>query len=127
MKIPGNHFSIFQLLLFCIFVFVVGDCIAQTGTVRGRIGNGENLLPGATVILGNQPVITNIRGEFHFSIKPGQYQLSVSYAGYKKFEEQIVVEEGNTQNLEITLQPAAPLENVGSSNPQSIVLSTRSG
>jgi uncharacterized membrane protein len=57
--------------------------------VKGKIANGHENLPAATVSLGNKTMISNIDGEFFFSLKAGTYQLTISHAGFKRIEDSI--------------------------------------
>jgi hypothetical protein len=54
---------------------------AQDGHIKGRITNGLENLPAATVTFGGKTMITNIDGEFSISLKTGTYQLTISHAG----------------------------------------------
>ena len=92
---------------------------AQDGHIKGKVTNGNENLPAATVSLGDKTMLTNIDGEFSFSVKAGSYQLTISHAGYKKIEESISIEAGITQKLNYTLSPAEQMGEV-------VVLGSRS-
>ena len=58
-----------QLLTAFVSLLQASLIYAQDGQVKGKITNGHENLPAATVSLGNKTMITNIDGEFYFSLK----------------------------------------------------------
>jgi hypothetical protein len=72
--------SFFYILLFSSFF-----SRAQI-TISGTIYEGTNSLEGAAVYFNNTMLgtTTNADGKFHLNVKEGQYDLVVSYLGYKK-------------------------------------------
>ena len=85
---------------------------AQEGHVKGTVTNGRENLPAATLSLGNKTILTNIKGEFSFSIKDGSYLLIITHAGYKKIEEPVLVKAGVTQIFNFILTPAEQMGEV---------------
>jgi hypothetical protein len=70
---------------FFIFFFVSLFSIAQI-TIRGTVYEASGPLEGVALYLNNTMLgtTTNSNGEFSIPIKEGQYELIVSYLGYKK-------------------------------------------
>ena len=93
--------GILFLLCFCKTIFL----FAQDGIIKGRVYNDNEDLPNATVSLNNLKTLTNNSGEFSFTAKPGAYTLTVTYVGYKKTEQQIKIERGQTKTIDIVLTP----------------------
>ncbi len=105
-------FSIVLTLLFC-------TATAQNGTIKGKVDGRQGRLPLATVNLGNKTLLTDSSGGFSFSLSAGEYHLIVTHTGYKKIEQKVVVEVGNTQVIEFIM---VPTENLG----DVVVLGSRS-
>ena len=82
---------------------------AQNGVIRGKVTNGIEVLPAATVILGNQTKIADVRGEFVFSIKAGKYNLVITDVGYKKIENDIKVTTDSVQFFEFVLEQSGEM------------------
>jgi len=89
----------FFILLCCT------SAIAQEGTIKGKISNGANALPFATVFIGNKTSITNKDGDFSITLSPGNYTLTVTHIGYKKVQQEIKIEEGVIQSIDIIMLP----------------------
>ena len=92
---------------------------AQDSHIKGRVTNGSENLPAATVSLGDKTMLTNIDGEFSFSVKAGSYSLIITHTGYKKIEESLSIETGITQKVNYTLSPSDQMGEV-------VVLGSRS-
>ncbi|MDY0780207.1 carboxypeptidase-like regulatory domain-containing protein [Tenacibaculum sp. IB213877] len=72
-------------LLIPLLLFSFGELIAQT-IVKGKIISNKNeVLEGASVFLNNTTIgtISNEKGEFELKIKNGNYDLVISYLGFK--------------------------------------------
>lgn len=89
-------FTVIVLLLFNNILF------AQNGVIIGQVKSGMEILPGATVSLGNMYLMTNNDGRFSISLKPGNYTISVTHVGYKKAERTISVPPGVT--IDVTFE-----------------------
>ncbi len=91
-----------RLLLSIFFILIGLSAIAQKNhTLTGKVLDSqvESTLPGATIILINKAdtiqkagTITNESGDFNIRVKPGQYDLKVSFIGYKEIKKTITVE-----------------------------------
>ena len=79
-------------VFFAIFLFASSAIFAQTGTLKGVITDaitGEALI-GANVIYGpGMGTVTNIDGEYSLELDYDEYNITVSYVGYKSIEKQI--------------------------------------
>ena len=73
-----------KLILFFLFSFLKHH--SQTLSLTGKITDGKEPLPFATVILKGTDYITtsNVDGNFTFKLKPSRYQLEIHYLGFKK-------------------------------------------
>ena len=107
------------LTLSGVFTLLVSFAAAQNGIVKGTVKGSENVLPAATVSLGNKTMITDGNGEFSFSIKPGNYTLTITHVGYKKIIRPVNVIAVNTQIFAFSMTPNVQLGEV-------VVLGSRS-
>jgi iron complex outermembrane receptor protein len=73
---------------------------AQNGVINGKVKDGETVLQAATVSVANNSTFTNSAGEFSISVKPGTYTLIITHVGYKKFEQPVLINAGETKMLE---------------------------
>lgn len=78
---------------------------SQNGIITGKVKYGTEALQSATVSLGNQTTNTDHKGEFSFSIKPGNYTITVTHVSYNKIEKAVRVEGGRTQNIDFDMIP----------------------
>lgn len=76
---------------------------AQEGYINGSVTNGKEVLPGATVLLENEKMLTDDDGKFSFRIKAGRYTLRISHAGYQIIEQEIIITGGNTLMTDIIM------------------------
>jgi iron complex outermembrane receptor protein len=85
------------IVWFGILVFAPQLVSAQF-SLQGIVINADGeALAGANVLLGTQGNVTNYQGEFEFAnLRPGEYQLKVSYVGYKPYQEAITVNSSRT-------------------------------
>lgn len=96
------------ILILLAFLPVV---VFGQGTINGRVIDSKTFkaLPYATVYL-NQTTIgtsTNDKGEFKLHpVKPGVYDLVVSYIGYQAFQTKVNVNDSIPLTLSIKLQPS---------------------
>ena len=75
---------------------------AQKNTpVKGRVfdADTQHTVPGATIVMISQKdsldrrgTITDDKGDFLIKVKPGNYQLSISFIGYKKIQKIIHID-----------------------------------
>ncbi len=76
---------------------------AQNGHIKGIINNGNEHIPDATVWLGNKTVLSDHKGEFSFSVRPGIYTLFITHTGYKKIEQEVKIDSGHTQVVDFNM------------------------
>lgn len=88
----------------CLFVFLQLQSIGQTGSLRVKVKDEENLnLPGATVMLmpSKNNAVTNQQGEALFTgLAEGDYTLTIQYLGYQSASKKITVKGSITEVVE---------------------------
>lgn len=100
----------FIALVVCLWQIALS--FAQDGTIKGRVQNGNEDLPSATVSLANLTVLTNNEGEFSVSVKSGTYILTLTHVGYEKIQRAVKVEAGNTHVINFIMSPVEQLDQV---------------
>lgn len=104
--------------LYYVFVFIilVSCSLFGQGNIKGSIIDHNNLsVPGAHVELQGTDFrdITDINGHFNFfDLKPGSYNLVVSFIGYAEQSNAIEVLENDDLELSIVLDQANVLEEI---------------
>ncbi|MEO6290046.1 MAG: carboxypeptidase-like regulatory domain-containing protein, partial [Ginsengibacter sp.] len=83
------------LLIFFTCWFSVSS--AQDGIIKGKVKDGETVLQAATVSIAQQSNFTNSAGAFSITVKPGTYTLIITHAGYKKIEQSVIINAGESQ------------------------------
>ncbi|MFN2440404.1 MAG: carboxypeptidase-like regulatory domain-containing protein, partial [Chitinophagaceae bacterium] len=106
-------------LAFIFFTFWITDSFAQQAFIKGQVNDSEMALPNATVSVASNKAITNSKGEFSIVLKAGIHTVVVTHAGYKKFEQEIIVRADETQTITIGMIRAEQLGEV-------VVLGSRS-
>jgi iron complex outermembrane receptor protein len=89
------------------FLFVNSSSFSQNGTIAGRVKYGLEALQAATVSVDGEIILTDQKGGFLLTLKPGKYSLAITHAGYLKVEQIISVEAGVTKNLVFDMMPNA--------------------
>lgn len=101
--------NLLSAFLICIIASLQTVWAQSQGTVSGQIidaQTGEELI-GATVQLegSSTGTVTDISGNYQLKLDPGTYTLVVSYVSYASQKiEDVVVEGGQNQTLDIALQ-----------------------
>ena len=85
-------------------------CLAQTGTVKGRVldKSTKETLVGANVIIKGTSLgaATDLYGNFIIrNIPAGQHSLTISYIGYNSITVDINIPEGKTLEQDFSLEP----------------------
>jgi len=115
------------LLMFCLF-FLPNNLFAQNkGTISGKVLDDSGVtVPGANVTLKEtgKSTITDENGGYSFSnIDAGTYTIIATNVGYKTFEKQIAIKEGESLEVNLLLEgESQSLKEVvvtGSSAPRS--------
>ena len=94
---------LYKIILGTVFILLTVAVSSQTAIIRGIVKSGEEVLPAATVSAGNKTIVTNNKGEFSFTVKPGTYFLTITYVGYKKFEQSVSIQSGQIEFLEVNM------------------------
>ncbi|MBD0352231.1 MAG: hypothetical protein ICV65_13855, partial [Flavisolibacter sp.] len=68
-----------SILVALLSLLQATSLLAQEGHIKGRVHNGSEDLPAATVSLGNKAVLTDNNGKFLISASPGVYTLIITY------------------------------------------------
>ena len=86
------------------------------GVIAGRVVDSSGaILQGAQVQLQSKglTVASNERGEFSLpDLAPGNYQVRVSYVGFKAYETEVTVAAGELKRVDVTLEVASANEEV---------------
>ena len=96
------------LLLAALLTSVAAPAWAQVGTVAGRVTDARTgeTLPGVNVVLEGTALgtATDIDGTFSFTAPPGDYNLLTTFVGYRRATRPVVVQSGQTTNVDIALE-----------------------
>lgn len=101
-----------RAVLFFICYWQMACLSAQEAIIKGRVQNDRDVLPAATVRLAGQTMLTNEEGEFSFPVKAGTGTLTITHANYKKSEQIITVNAGETRTVVVVLEPEELLDEV---------------
>ncbi len=99
----------FLLLLPCL-LFIAITAFAQNAEFTGTVTDIETHEPlaGATIRLDKaKGGITDASGKFRITIAPGEYEVSISYTGYKAFKQTVTLVAGANTPLVAEVQSAA--------------------
>lgn len=101
-----------NLYLVAIASIIAQFAFGQEGTVSGKIMDGEfnDVLPFANVSVSGATIgaTTDFEGVYTLNLDAGTYTLMFSFIGYTTQEvTEVVVEEGKTTEVNITLQPSS--------------------
>lgn len=115
-----KNFLFLVSLFFLLFSFKGNskelENAANKGVISGRIVDNENLpLPGATVLIAslNKGTVSNVNGFYRLvSLNPGEYEVSVSYIGFKPMSKKVSVSAGKTTELNFELNAGIDLSEV---------------
>lgn len=115
-----KKFNLFLLLLM-LSISLSGfaeksDTDSNKGAISGRIVDNDNLpLPGATVFIPsiNKGVISDVNGYYRInSLVPAEYEVKVSYIGFKPFSKKVLVELGKTTELNMELEAGISMDEI---------------
>ena len=120
--ITGMRKIYFHIILSSVIILFANTIsYSQNGIITGKVKYGTEALQSATVSLGNQTTFADHKGEFSFSIKPGNYTITVTHASYKKVEQAVTVEAGSTKNIDFDMIPNEQLGDVTVFGSRSLV------
>jgi outer membrane receptor protein involved in Fe transport len=104
-----KKYLLFSILVsFCLFLFP-SELLAHSGSLKGGIYDETNKKPleGANVFIKelNKGAVTDVFGTFFFpDLKPGTYQVAISFIGYETVDTQVVIVENMTVEIKKNLQ-----------------------
>ncbi|KOF03769.1 TonB-dependent receptor [Roseivirga seohaensis subsp. aquiponti] len=99
----------FIIVLLCL---ITSSLAAQTGEIKGTIidqDSGEPLV-GASVAIAQTSIgaAANSYGKFSIqNLKTGEYELEISFVGFEKLSKKVMVTEGSSTQVELSLKPSA--------------------
>ncbi len=114
-------------LFICIFLFFAqlttfaataptDEVKGNTGTITGRIVDQNNLpLPGATVLIKSikEGTVSDVNGFYRLlKLEEKQYEVTVTYIGFKSQTKQVQVKAGQTTTLDFKLKAGLELNEV---------------
>jgi len=114
------------LLLIWSFCF---NADAQNSGLKGLIVDASSNEPliGASILIDDHGIISDLNGEFQLVINPGSYKVVASYIGYSDKSMVVNVAEGEIENIKISLDLSSTLLNeatvTGSRHEKSIARS----
>lgn len=120
MRTKFTFLLILSILIFNQLIFAVNDTDLDTkgnkGAISGRVVDEENLpLPGATVLIKkqNDGTITDANGYYRFvKLEAGQYELMVTYIGFKTQTQEVQLKTGETVSVDFRLEAGIELNEV---------------
>ena len=96
-----------KILLILTSAMLSLSLFAQTGTISGTIKDaetGETLIGANVLIKAGVGTVTDYNGKFSLQVDPGQYNLTISYVGYKTINKKVEVAAGKTVILNANLK-----------------------
>lgn len=80
---------------------------AAAGAIRGRVLDEQfkSVLPGATIFEKgtNNGTTSDVNGEFFLRVPSGDVEIEVSYIGFRKYSEVVIVPEGGVADVELKM------------------------
>ena len=94
-----------SLLISLILIFIIGNQLTAQTILQGSVYDfqDQSTLAGANISINNLGCISDKDGKFEIELSKGDYNLEVSFIGYKKYKKQLTISEGNN-TLEIRLK-----------------------
>lgn len=102
-----------QRLRYCILTLAgcLLACLAQGATLKGKVLDEFNEpLTGANIIIESirRQAVAGLDGSFQINnLAAGTYHVVVSFVGYERYEQTVVLQESESKVLHITLKPDA--------------------
>ena len=107
--------GILRSLLMVLIAGIFTGAYCQSGTISGIILDENNLgMPGASVYIASldRGSICNANGQFDIlNVPEGTYSLEISFIGYQRVTQDVMVEKGKTSSVEVSLDAGILLEN----------------
>jgi iron complex outermembrane recepter protein len=96
-----------KIVSLLFLIFTVSFAFSQTSEIKGKVVDAESNtpLPYAAIMLSpaNKSTVSDLQGAYSFRISPGTYTLIVSYLGFKKWEQLVTIESGESIDINIQL------------------------
>lgn len=90
--------------------------LANKGTIAGRIVDTDHLpLPGATVLIEsiNKGIVSDVNGFYRLTaLKPGVYNVKVTYIGFKDLVQKATVSMGKTIELNFEMEAGIDMDEI---------------
>ncbi len=105
-----------HLIFSTLFMLTGLALFAQTGNLKGRVVDSNNLsLPGASIYTNDMQIgsITDVNGNYVITgLSAGEYTLKVSYIGFQPKEFKVTITAGKTTIQNLNLEPGIGIEEV---------------
>lgn len=120
MNFKSYFFTILSVLFFSQLALSInnpeGEAKGGTGVIAGRVIDQDNLpLPGATVLIKSisEGVVSDVNGFFRIvKLDAGEYEVSVSYIGFREASQTIAVQNGETTTINFKMEAGVDLNEV---------------
>ncbi|MFT5183730.1 MAG: outer membrane cobalamin receptor [Flavobacteriales bacterium] len=98
---------IMRIVTFLVCVLASIASFSQSGTLTGVIKDAQNeeTLIGASIVSNKSVAVTDIQGRFVLELPVGSQKVTISYIGYKSFQEEVFIKAGEVESLSISLEP----------------------
>jgi len=102
-----------KTLIYSFFLLVTAISLqAQTGTIAGTVSDGQlnDILPFANILVQGttKGTTSDFDGKYTLDVEPGTYVIEFSFVGYTTQQiSEVVVKEGSTTVLDVTLSGAS--------------------
>ncbi|ANH59934.1 TonB-dependent receptor [Dokdonia donghaensis] len=102
-----------KTLIYSFFLLVTAISLqAQTGTIAGTVNDGQlnDILPFANILVQGttKGTTSDFDGKYTLDVEPGTYVIEFSFVGYTTQQiSEVVVKEGSTTVLDVTLSGAS--------------------
>jgi hypothetical protein len=105
-----SKFYYVLLASFCFFTWEANALYAQKASITGTVtSTSGDTLPYASIFsaTSGQGASSNEYGNFKLTLDPGKHEIIAQYVGYKKFREQLILQEGDRKVIDIVLEPVS--------------------
>lgn len=102
------HKKLLKFFLLLGLHLSVIQTFGQSANLNGKITDQKGSpLIGATIRFENAAggAISDVDGKFSLKVKPGSYKILVTYLGFENYTQTIAIEDNETKNLNIVMQP----------------------
>jgi len=96
---PWGQPSCARSIALIFFIFSSSVSFTQNGIIKGTVKDGETALQAATISIEHKSALTNSDGGFYITIAAGTFTLTITHVGYKKIEQTIILNSGETKSF----------------------------